>query len=64
MNRNIQYLGDGLYAECDGFHILLKANSLENPTDIVYLDPNVLQNLFRYIKALGINLDSIDSNEI
>jgi len=35
------YLGDGLYAEYDGYQFALKANDDKNPTDTVYLEPKV-----------------------
>jgi hypothetical protein len=47
------YLGDGLYADFDGFHILLKANSPANPTDTVYLEPAVFAALMGYAKRIG-----------
>lgn len=46
------YLGDGLYASFDGYQIALKANSRERPTDIVYLDPWVLDKFLVYVKEL------------
>jgi hypothetical protein len=44
------YLGDGLYANFDGNTFILKANSNDNPTDIVYLDPQVLGSFQAFIK--------------
>ena len=43
-----EYLGDGLYAISDGYGIWLHANHPENPTDRVYLEPEVLEaiNIF------------------
>ena len=46
-----EYLGDGVYAEIDGgFQILLKANSPDNPSGIIYLEPAVMERLIRYAK--------------
>lgn len=39
------YLGDGVYALYDGFGIWLHANDHKNPTDRIYLEPNVLDSL-------------------
>lgn len=39
------YLGDGLYAIFDGYGIWLHANDHENPTDRVFLEPEVFQAL-------------------
>lgn len=44
------YLGDGLYAEFDGYHIVLKANSHTEPTDIVYIDPHVWASLKKFVE--------------
>jgi len=53
MNKSIQdYLGDGVYIEFDGYNIILKANHHITPTDIIYLEPNVLANLLSFIKDL------------
>jgi len=44
------YLGDGVYAIFDGYGIWLHANSHEHPTDKVYLEPQVLQDLLAFDK--------------
>jgi len=49
-NRPAAYLGDGVYAIFDGFGIWLHANSHSEPTDRVYLEPNVLQGLIIFEK--------------
>jgi hypothetical protein len=43
-----QYIGDGVYATWDGFQITLMANSRENPTDVIYLEPEVLEALNKF----------------
>lgn len=40
-----RYLGDGVYAEFDGFAIILKANDFHRPTDTIMLEPAVLTAL-------------------
>jgi hypothetical protein len=42
------YLGDGVYARYDGYSITLLANSHEEPTDVIDLEPNVLDALIRF----------------
>ena len=42
------YLGDGLYAEYDGYSIWLKANHHKHPTDKVCLEPAVLVSFIRF----------------
>lgn len=52
MENNKEYLGDGLYAIYDGYSIELRANDLDNPTDKVYLNPEVLANFFNFVETL------------
>lgn len=47
------YLGDGVYAEWDGYHVVLKANDPNDPTDKVYLDRNVIIALMEYIQRVA-----------
>ena len=49
-----EYLGDGLYADFDRYQICLAANDRVsgNPTDKVYLEPNVIGAFLRYIERL------------
>ena len=45
-----KYIGDGVYVECDMFHVILKANDNINPTDTIYLEDSVAKELIKYIK--------------
>lgn len=47
-----EYLGDGLYADFDGFQITLSAENGITATDTVYLEPHVLQNFLEYVEKL------------
>jgi len=47
------YLGDGVYAEYDGWGIWLKANDHACPTDEIYLEPSVMEALDRFRKRCG-----------
>ena len=40
-----EYCGDGVYAGFDGEGIWLHANSHDEPTDRIYLEPSVLNDL-------------------
>lgn len=40
-----KYLGDGVYAKFDGHGIWLHANNHENPTDKIYLEPEIVSKL-------------------
>ena len=48
MEKNEEYLGDGVYAIFDGRGIWLHANDMKAPTDKVYLEPSVLESLFGF----------------
>jgi hypothetical protein len=48
------YLGDGVYAEFDGWGFWLKANDPENPSDKVYLEPAVLRRLNAFYDSLTV----------
>jgi hypothetical protein len=45
MDHIEDYLGDGVYVRFDGFGLELRANDNIHPTDIIYLEPEVLKNL-------------------
>lgn len=45
------YLGDGVYAHCDGYHIWLQAER-HGMTHMIALEPSVLANLNVYAERL------------
>lgn len=45
------YLGDGLYASCDGWMIRLRAPGDAGADHVVYLDPHVYGALRRFAAA-------------
>lgn len=46
--KNIDYLGDGVYVMFDGYSIWLFANDYNDPTDKICLEPSVLEALDRF----------------
>lgn len=46
-----QYLGDGVYAECDGFSIWLRTQRAEGVHEIA-LEPKVMAALLDYLNRL------------
>lgn len=46
------YLGDGIYADFDGYQIVLTTENGLCTTNIVYLEPSVYQALLRYVDNL------------
>lgn len=59
-----EYLGDSVYAQYDGYHIVLTTeNGLPNdPSNIIALEPEVIDALVRFRKRIKIT--SVASNEI
>jgi hypothetical protein len=51
MSRFRQYLGDGLFADFDGFQIVLTAEDGARATNTVYLEPSVYEALKRWHAA-------------
>ncbi len=48
------YLGDSVYAEYDGYgHILTTENGDGPPSNLIYLEPQVYDELVRYVEHLG-----------
>ena len=47
---NDKYLGDGVYASFNGYHIVLDLRGQDNTTRIA-LEPSVLDSLFEYRKT-------------
>jgi len=45
------YIGDGVYADFDGYHIVLSTNDVDINTKI-FLEPSVYSNLKRYVKSI------------
>lgn len=47
-----EYLGDGLYAEYDGWQIRLFASNGIGTTNEVFLEPDVLRAFLKYVQAV------------
>lgn len=52
MTQEPVYLGDGLYAQFNGWQIRLYASNGVSTQDQVFLEPHVLANFLNYIKPL------------
>lgn len=46
------YLGDGVYVDHDGFHVILTTENGINRTNIIYIEPSVWVALVGYVKDL------------
>jgi hypothetical protein len=49
-----EYLGDSVYADFDGYHIVLTTNNgyADDPRNRICLDPEVYANLTRFAEKL------------
>jgi hypothetical protein len=47
-----QYLGDAVYADFDGYHVVLTTEDGIRATNRICLDPDVLKALDRYVAEL------------
>ena len=41
----VRHIGDDVYVKYDGYHLVLMANSPDKPTDTIYLDHRVRNEL-------------------
>jgi len=55
----VQYLGDGLYADFDGYQFELLANDPKQPTDRVYLEPSVALAFIKYMAGHGVFMSHV-----
>lgn len=51
MNARETYLGDGVYASFDGYHVWLDTRGQE-PVNKIALEPYVLKELWSYVERL------------
>jgi hypothetical protein len=47
------YLGDGVYAQFDGYHVILTTENGVSITNTIALEPVVIDRLNRYVQRLG-----------
>ena len=45
-----EYLGDSVYVDSDGYHIILTTEEGQSTTNTIYLDSQVCQALLPYLK--------------
>ena len=46
------YLGDSVYCEFDGYHIVLTTENGAGPSNTIYLEPRLLDALHDYVTRL------------
>lgn len=52
--RDKTYVGDGVYAEFDGFGIVLTTEDGVSVSNMIYLEPDVLRAINRYAGRYGV----------
>lgn len=55
------YLGDGVYAEFDGYHVVLTTENAISATNTIYLDDVVLKQFLLYLESHLENLKQTKS---
>jgi hypothetical protein len=48
-----KYIGDAVYAEFDGYHVVLTTENGEFASNTIYLDSHVRYALFQFIRAVN-----------
>jgi hypothetical protein len=51
-DRKKEYLGDSVYAEFDGHGIILTTDNGEGPSNMIYLELEVLDELNRFQRSI------------
>ncbi len=51
-----EYLGDSVYAEFDGHGIVLTTENMDTPSNVIVLEPEVLDALNKYVERLKTRL--------
>lgn len=51
-----KYLGDSVYAEYNGFSIRLSTETSLGSTNVIFLEPDVLLNLIKFVRQLDVDL--------
>ncbi len=57
-----EYLGDSVYADFDGFGIVLTTENGYEPRNTIVLEPQVLKALERYQQKLRDHFDALESS--
>lgn len=47
-----EYLGDSVYADFDGYHVVLTTNNGFGPSNAIYLEPSVIKKLTEYVESI------------
>ena len=59
-----RYLGDGVYASFDGYHVILTTENGIDSTNTIYLDDTVIEAFKSYIVDLQERNDAKRNNQV
>ncbi len=60
--KHKQYLGDAVYADWDGYHVILTVSDGVYDTDRILLDDQVMEQLINYYERLNPKDNASGSN--
>jgi len=43
-----EYIGDSIYVDYDGYHLVLTTENGMGPSNIIFIEPLVMENLIEY----------------
>ncbi len=52
MSTHKDYLGDSVYADFDGYGIVLTTENGEGPSNTIFMEPEVIAALNRYLERI------------
>ena len=53
MSQHKVYIGDSVYADFDGYHVILTTENGAGPDNTIYLEPRVFDALVTYVGSLN-----------
>ena len=59
-----QYLGDSVYAEFDGYHVILTTENGAGPSNTIAIEPQVFEALRLYIHAAWAPTQTEEEEEV
>ena len=59
-SSRIEYIGDGVYAYTDGYHLILKVSNGAEDKEPVFIEPQVWDRLKKYLSDMHGQLELMD----
>jgi hypothetical protein len=64
MINNKVYLGDSVYADFDGYQIVLTTDNGGGPSNMIYIEPGVFYNLKKYAQKMWIKPEDTEQKRL